>query len=69
MDTYCCPHRNDLINEEFAGAEKPRDRIEGRNIFLHSQGEFPKKLLIVLENGKDLEYMIRKTRKGKYLLN
>ena len=69
MDAYCCPHRNDLIDEKCARAKKPCDRIEGRNIFLHSQGEFPKKVLIMLDDGKELEYMIRKTRKGKYLLN
>jgi hemin uptake protein HemP len=56
-------------NTENRKAENPNDKIEGRNIFLHSQGEFPKKVLIMLDDGKELEYMIRKTRKGKYLLN
>ena len=55
-------------NTENRKAENPNDRIEGRNIFLHSQGKFPKKV-IILGDGKEVEYMLRKTRKGKYLLN
>jgi hypothetical protein len=45
-----------------------KDRIEGRNIILDSEGEFPKKL-IILEAGYEREYQIVKTRKGGYLLN
>ena len=56
-------------NTENRKAENPNDRIEGRNIFLHGQGEFPKRVLIMLDDGRELEYIIRKTRKGKYLLN
>jgi len=44
------------------------DRIEGRTIILDSEGEFPKKL-IILEAGHEREYQIVKTRKGGYLLN
>jgi hypothetical protein len=44
------------------------DRIQGRTIILDSEGEFPKKL-IILEGDKIREYKITKTRKGKYLLN
>lgn len=56
------------LNTENRKAENPNDRIEGRNIYLHSQGEFPKKVKI-LGDGKEREYILRKTRKGKYLLN
>ncbi len=45
-----------------------KDRIEGRTIVLDSEGEFPKKL-IILEAGHEREYQIIKTRKGGYLLN
>ena len=44
------------------------DRIEGRTIIINSEGEFPKKL-IILEAGVERKYQIIKTRKGRYLLN
>jgi hypothetical protein len=44
------------------------DRIQGRTIILDSEGEFPKKLIIV-EGGKEKEYQLIKTRKDGYLLN
>ncbi|RZB36306.1 MAG: hypothetical protein SRB2_02131 [Desulfobacteraceae bacterium Eth-SRB2] len=43
------------------------DRIENDAIFLDSEGNFPKRLIIV-EETKNLEYKILKTRKGKYQL-
>jgi hypothetical protein len=46
----------------------PKDRIEGNTIILDSRGEFPKKI-IIFEPGGQKEYEIKKTRKGRYLLN
>jgi hypothetical protein len=48
--------------------ECQNDRIQGRTIILDSKGEFPKKI-IILEEGKEKEYKLIKTRKGGYLFN
>ncbi len=47
----------------------PNDRIEGDTILLDEKGQFPKKLIIILESGKRREYRIVKTRNGGYILN
>jgi len=44
------------------------DRIEGTKIILDGKGEFPKKLIIILEPGKIREYRIVRTKNGGYLL-
>lgn len=45
------------------------DRIEGDKILLDGKGQFPKKLIIILEGGRVKEYRIIRTRNGKFILN
>ncbi len=45
------------------------DRIEGDKLILDSKGQFPKRLIILLEPGKVREYRIIRTRNGGYILN
>jgi hypothetical protein len=45
------------------------DRVEGDKIILDGRGVFPKKVIIVLESGKEREYRMIKTRNGGYILN
>ncbi len=51
--------------------EKPTftDRVESNRILLCANGQFPKMVIIVEENGTKREYQIKKTRKGNYLFN
>jgi hypothetical protein len=63
-----CPGPEIITGPQNSGGRKIKDRIEGRTIVLDSDGEFPKKLIIV-EAGGEREYQIVKTRKGGYLLN
>lgn len=46
----------------------PSDRIEGNEIVLDGEGEFPKKLIII-EAGRKLEYRLIRTQNGRFLLN
>ena len=45
------------------------DQIRDDKIILNGLGKFPKKLIILLPGDKTREYELRKTAKGKYLLN
>jgi hypothetical protein len=44
------------------------DRVEGTTIFLDGDGAFPKRLIIT-ERKQRLEYVLMRTKFGKYLLN
>jgi hypothetical protein len=44
-----------------------RDRVEGNEIILDGEGEFPK-LVIIISKGDKKEYRIIKTKTGKFQL-
>lgn len=44
------------------------DFVDQEKIFIDGNGKFPKQIIIT-EKEKKQEYKLRKTRKGKYLLN
>ena len=47
----------------------PVDRIEGDVIVLDGKGYFPKRVIIITEEGKKREYRIVRTYKGGFILN
>ena len=44
------------------------DRIEGDRIILNGNGNYPKDVIIADRFGRIRKYLLKKTRKGNYLL-
>ena len=56
------------MNGKIKRQDNSGDRIDNETIIIHGDGRFPK-TVVIIENGKKREYLLKKTRKGKYLLN
>lgn len=48
--------------------QNPSETVDQETIVIHGDGSFPK-TIVIIENDRTKKYLLRKTRKGKYLLN